>query len=151
MDGTYTIVEDLFNETNTNQTMAATNYVNNNPHVPRDMRLAKITQQNQRLNNLQRPREDHPALSGSGVGYPPPYPPPQPQFYPQQVSQVQSPPMIRNKQLPIDNLNCKEVFIHMESCPFCSQYYKKDVKFYWLIIIILLIVLLFISTKNKQK
>ena len=49
----------------------------------------------------------------------------------------------------VDTLQCRDVFTHVENCPICSSYFKKDVKFYWLIIGILIVVILLLTKGGK--
>jgi hypothetical protein len=44
-------------------------------------------------------------------------------------------------------IQCKQVFSHIENCAICSGYLKKDVKFYWFVIFVLVMVILFLTRK----
>jgi len=47
--------------------------------------------------------------------------------------------------------SCRGVYEHMEECPMCSDYFKKETKFYWLIIGILLLIVLYLLRKDLLK
>lgn len=47
-----------------------------------------------------------------------------------------------------DSLKCRDVFLHVENCPVCSAYFKKDIKFYWLIILILIGIIVMLLRKD---
>jgi hypothetical protein len=47
------------------------------------------------------------------------------------------------------HIQCKDIFDHVDSCPMCTSYFKKDIKFYWLIIAILIGVI-FMTIRNKK-
>lgn len=151
MDGNYSIIEDVFEQgpnpmvNNRNQITAARGNIATY-QVPEEIRRAKqMNQSSPRVGSGTMNRPDIPHLN----------PPPPPQM-------MQHPMMPMNPQMMMagmkrgvnpnynDGLSCRDVFIHMENCPLCSQYYKKDVKFYWLIIIMLMIVLLFVSVKKNN-
>ncbi len=42
-------------------------------------------------------------------------------------------------------VSCRDAFNHVENCPICSSYFKKDIKFYWLIIAILVIIIILLT------
>jgi len=44
-------------------------------------------------------------------------------------------------------LNCRDVFEHIQNCPICEGYFKKD-KFYLIIIGILILVILYLMNKK---
>ena len=46
-----------------------------------------------------------------------------------------------------DELQCRDIFEHIENCPICNSYVKRDIKFYWLIIAILVILILTLTKK----
>jgi hypothetical protein len=46
------------------------------------------------------------------------------------------------------SLQCIDVFRHVETCPVCSSYFKKDIRFCWIIIAILIIALIFMVMKK---
>lgn len=47
-----------------------------------------------------------------------------------------------------DTLTCRSVFMHIDTCPVCSMYLKKDVKFYWFVIIVLVCIILYLTRKK---
>ena len=49
-----------------------------------------------------------------------------------------------------DRLQCIDVFKHIENCPICSSYFKKDVKFCWIIIFIFVVIIIFLLTSKKH-
>jgi len=152
MDGNYSIIEDIFEQNpsslNRNQITEARGNIATY-QVPEEIRRAK------QMNSGNGGRV------GSGMLNRPEIPhlnQPPPSMYPSQMMHQMSPMMPPQQyqqkrgvnQNYQDGLACRNVFIHMENCPLCSQYYKKDIKFYWLIIIILMVVLLFISVKKNN-
>ncbi len=48
-------------------------------------------------------------------------------------------------------LSCKDVFNHVENCPMCSSYFKKDSKFYIIIILILGMIILYLLNSKRRK
>lgn len=147
MDGNYTIIENVFDQnpplTNRNQITEARGNIATY-QVPEEIRRAKLNNQGGKVGSgmvLQRPDIIH--LDQ------------QPQMYIEEARHPAIPPINPRKgginKNYHDGLACRDVFIHMENCPLCSQYYKKDVKFYWLIIIMLMVVLLFVTVKKNNK
>jgi hypothetical protein len=49
----------------------------------------------------------------------------------------------------LPQIQCKDIFDHVDSCHMCTSYFKKDVNFYWLIIAILLSIILLLSRNKK--
>jgi hypothetical protein len=47
----------------------------------------------------------------------------------------------------IDEIQCRQVFHHIENCPICSGYLKRDIKFYWFVIFVLVCVILYLTRK----
>ena len=151
MDGNYSIIEDVFDQSpnpamqNRNQITAARGNIATY-QVPEEIRRAKqMNQTSSKVGSagaLNRPDIPH-------LNQPPP-PHVLAQMYPPQNRPLQMRDRMMMNGNYQDGLGCRDVFIHMENCPLCSQYYKKDIKFYWLIIIILLIVLLFVSVKKNK-
>lgn len=161
MDTSYTIIEDIFGEHGGNQTTAARGFVGRS-HVPEDMRprnemIQDLTdydrapsasgpmyRQPQRLGfdsdpsgmgmrERGNPRFDFRDIDAiNGLGNMRPMPPPQ--------IMEPRPPMF-------DHISCRDAFSHIENCPVCSNYFKKDIKFYWLIIVILVVVIIVMSRK----
>ena len=67
-----------------------------------------------------------------------------------QMNEPRQPQIMGNQQFmnrEFDHISCKDAFIHIENCPICSNYFKKDVKFYWLIIAILIVVIIVMTRK----
>ena len=146
----YTIIEDIFGDEDKNQVTAARGFVGRS-HVPDDLRpKGKVG----RVTN----RPDIPDLSGFDTQPSPPsmgYNQP-----PMMGGQFGSFPDIQlamgavQQQGPtlypgVDSLQCRDVFTHVENCPICSSYFKRDTKFYWLIIGILVIVILLLTRNGK--
>jgi hypothetical protein len=55
------------------------------------------------------------------------------------------PPHPRNQMY--QDMQCRDVFEHIENCPICNSYVKRDTKFYWMIIAILVIIIFVITKK----
>ena len=128
--GNYTIIEDIFDLQNPQHRNAA-GRVRQTPPLPEAFR------------NHQPP--------------PPMYPPPQnhPQHHPQQLL-AQTTPLSalpssggnNNEHYMFQHqIHCIDAYTHMEECALCSSYFKKDVKFYWLIIAILLLLVILLASK----
>jgi|688.fasta_scaffold2347582_1 hypothetical protein len=63
---------------------------------------------------------------------------------PEPVIDLQPPPaMIQQHNL----LNCRDVFEHIQNCPICEGYFKRD-KFYMIIIGILILIILYLMNKK---
>lgn len=142
---TYTIIEDVFDETGgRNQLTAARGFVGQS-HVPDDMRpsgrsnngrVGKVSERPEfpefdphmnRGSQLRTQNDTHmsPMVSAlvSSNG---------PTMYP-----------------GVDSLACRDVFNHVENCPLCKSYFRHDAKFYWLIIAILIVIILLITRNGK--
>lgn len=142
----YTIIEDIFEDEEQNQITAARGYVGRS-HVPDDMRIPhrqKVGKVSERpdMPNVEDIRRSMVSQQNQNI-----------QFQDKDISQgiSQMGMMMNGPTLypSVDNLQCRDVFNHVENCPVCSSYFKKDVKFYWLIIAILIVVIL-ILTKNGK-
>ena len=142
----YTIIEDIFGDEDKNQVTAARGFVGR-AHVPDDLRpRGKISRVSQRpdipdLSDVD-PRMGNPQIDR---GYPPTPPFPDIQLAMGAMNQQQGPTLYPG----VDSLQCRDVFTHVENCPICSSYFKRDTKFYWLIIGILVIVILLLTRNGK--
>jgi hypothetical protein len=67
----------------------------------------------------------------------------QPQHLPSE-SRIQTHP----DYLVDDGINCKQVHLHLENCPFCSKFYKKDRNMYLLVIFMLIIIIIILLKKK---
>ncbi len=167
MDTSHTIIEDLFGE-GQNQLTAARGYVGRS-HTPEDMRSSKKkgTRPNipdltdfETLNQpppftsgpLYRRMEDERRNDESNLRPPPrldfrdihgDFQINEPRMQQQPPQGGQQPQFIRD----FNRIPCKDAFNHIENCPICSNYFKKDVKFYWLIIAILIVVIIIMTRK----
>lgn len=154
---TYTIIEDIFGDEN--QISASRGFVGKT-HVPDDLRPHNRREKVGKVAE----RPDIPNIGGTqGSGFlsnpgvlPPGYQHQQQQGGIQlQDPRVQQQMMLNDRDMmynhPSDLLQCRDVFQHVENCPICSSYFKKDVKFYWLIICILIIVILILTRGNGGK
>ena len=148
----YTIIEDIFGDEDRNQVTAARGFVGNS-HIPEDLKPKRAPRRSERpdIPDLTEPQDRMGMLSNPGV-----YPPGYVNIPPRNVGiQIQeNPPSFIPPQHPMlmsyqDHLQCRDVFTHVENCPICSSYFKKDVKFYWLIIAILVVVILLLTRTGK--
>lgn len=165
----YTIIEDIFGDDDRNQITAARGFIGRS-HLPDDMRVGsrgKVGKVSERpdMPDLEG-RDSGPSFGPSGGFNQQRTPQYQQQF--RDTIQPMHQPMMDNQfggnqnfQLSgpqfsgpvlypgVDSLQCRDVFTHVENCPICSNYFKKDVKFYWLIIAILILIILLL-TQNKK-
>ena len=138
----YTIIEDVFgDEDGRNQITAARGFVGNS-FVPDDMRPRRGVGRVSDRPNIPNMADTDLRMMGQ----------PQPQRNDQNFSQETVPMFGNIPQGPtmypgVDNLPCRDVFTHVENCPICSSYFKKDIKFYWLIIAILIVIILLLTRK----
>ena len=83
--------------------------------------------------------------------YPPPqHPPPQhppPQHPPQQHPPRQYPPPLDGFVEHYNSVNCVGVADHIENCPLCSKFYKKNNSVFFIIIGILLVLCILLIKK----
>lgn len=171
MDNTYTIIEDVFSD-DRNQITEARGYVMRN-HIPEDMRrqgeILASQMQRPRMSNSQVMQQYQQTRNG-----PPPHqytgminqqePKELQNMEPQEQKESDKGMDLTeirdresrgyNRELRdielregqnYHNISCRDIFSHVEVCPICSSYFKKDVKFYWLIIIILVVVILLLT------
>ena len=137
----YTIIEDIFEDDSNNlQITAARNFIGHS-HVPDDMK-SKYTNKPQ-LMNLQKP----PPCNLTGI-FESPKTIKQKYIYLNEISPMLS-GMRHQQQRHMDTLQCRDVYMHVENCPICSNYFKKDVKFYWMIIGILILTILLLTRNGK--
>lgn len=109
------------------------------------------------MKNLRQVRS-HPTpelMETSGMAEPTfPQQPLQPQLQPplpqlqHQKQPLQSQIQIHPDYLEDDGINCKHVHLHLENCPFCSKFYKKDRNMYLLVIFMLIIIIIILLKKK---
>ena len=51
--------------------------------------------------------------------------------------------------IPSVHLNCRNIYEHIESCPFCQKYYKQSNRTYILIIVFLVLIILLLLRQSK--
>lgn len=137
----YTIIEDVFgDDDNRNQITAARGFLGKS-HIPDDLRPKRSRGERPDipdLTNFQRPQPGvQPEYRDSMGGI-------QEQMIPSMNMMIPQGPTVYPG---VDSLQCRDVFTHVENCPICSSYFKKDVKFYWLIIGILVVIILLLTRK----
>lgn len=150
----YTIIEDVFGDEDNsgnsgrNQITAARGYVGRS-HVPEDMRTPsrqKVGRVSERpdMPDVEDIRRSIGPQQNQNIQF-------QDQIDPSHMNLSQTGMMNQGPVLypGVDTLQCRDVFTHVENCPICSSYFKKDVKFYWLIIGILIIVILILTRNGK--
>jgi len=75
----------------------------------------------------------------------------EPQMQPDTRNQPQQqyipPEPLYNPQQHLGNLSCRDVFDHIQNCPICDGYFRKD-KYYLIIIGILVLTILYILNKK---
>lgn len=136
----YTIIEDIFGDDDRNQITAARGFVGRT-HTPDDMKQrGKVGRVSERPDM---PSFDQPRRNQQHI-----------QIQQEDPTSMISPMLNSMAQQPViypgvDILQCRDVFNHVENCPICSSYFKKDVKFYWLIIAILVVVIILITKGGK--
>jgi hypothetical protein len=59
------------------------------------------------------------------------------------MTQVQDP-------VSISHLSCRNVYEHIENCPFCQKYYKQSNRTYILIIVFLVLIILLLLRQNSN-
>ena len=66
-------------------------------------------------------------------------------------SQIQYPPENKNSHNnKRRQLRCIDVFKHIETCPICSSYFKKDIKFSWILIFILVLIIIYLMSSSQK-
>jgi len=136
----YEVIEDLIGRDNTMQKTEFSPMGNNSRHIRPHAPIPEPFQT----------RTNSPQSLPGAFPFPPP-PPFEPRFEHRQHHQ----PKMEEEISPIFttplSIHCIDAFSHMEDCPVCSSYMKKDIKFYWFIIIILLGIILLLSSKIYDK
>jgi hypothetical protein len=128
MNSNFTIIEDLFSDEGNNGMMEGNpNSFARNPSMMTAKSFSNHMPEDMRPRRPQYAQEQMPMSI-------PPLP----------ISQPSLPPSFA------EHVSCKDVFIHTENCPVCSSYFKKDIKFYWLIIFILVLVILFLMRSKRD-
>lgn len=147
----YTIIEDIFGEEPRNQVTSARGFVGQH-HIPNELR----NQSRQQPNRIGKVNERPEIEFQSSFNRQPPMmdnvPPhllPRPPVFQNAMNETMNQDLPRQMMNDNDFLLCKDVFNHVENCPICNNYFKKDVKFYWLIIGILVIIILLLTRNSK--
>ena len=50
----------------------------------------------------------------------------------------------------VSHLSCRNIYDHIESCPFCQKYYKQSNRTYILIIVFLVLIILILLRQNSN-
>ncbi len=110
---------------NLNQISSSKSFVGNSSHIPNDLRPSNIPKQVRFAANTYNEQNqfESPSQSIPEINF----------------TDINQPGIIQ------DNLQCREVFMHVENCQLCKSYYNKDVKLYWIIIIILIVIILLLT------
>jgi hypothetical protein len=64
---------------------------------------------------------------------------------PQQFNEEEIPRFIPP---PQSHIQCRDVFNHVEDCPICSGFFKRD-KYYYIVIAILVLIIFYLMHKNN--
>lgn len=151
----YTVIEDIDDIMDSkNQITGARSYIQRN-HVPNDLqrggRIGKVSSRPDMpdlsfdpnaMNNMpiQTGNRFHPQAGGiSGPLYP----------TKQKQSMSEITPIMPIPQIVENSISCRSVFEHVENCPICESYFRRDIKLYWFIIAVLVIIIFMLLRPNK--
>lgn len=135
----YVIIEDIFNE---EPVTAVDTRKPITEHIPEDI-LQSLPRESKQVNQARvAPSNTYSVSSGKDYSHLPPT------FQQsldlqalQRTGKFQTERYTTPLNLVSNGMHCKEVYEHVNTCPVCQSYYKKDFKFYWLIIGILIVII----------